>query len=387
MFRWLLGLVLVALLSLALVGAWAWHWLDVPPAQQTPAAGSATERLVTIARGSSTKKISRRLADAGLLDYPQLWAVSARALGVSQDFRAGEYAFVGDESPRQLMQRLVAGEVTAYQVSLVEGWTLQQALTALEAAPKLRWDLTGADSASLFGLLAQGLAPERYKALSEGDLFAGAAQAGLLPGAEGWLFPDTYRYTAGSNASDLVARAWQKMQDQLAETWQHKAPNLPYENPAQLLTMASIVEKETGQAADRDIIAQVFVRRLQIGMRLQTDPTVIYGLGAAFDGDLKRIHLRTDTPYNSYTRHGLPPTAIALPGLAALTAAAHPAAGQFLYFVARGDGSSQFSKNLADHEAAVQRYQRRKKSSRRTQTANSGDDATSRTTAVQGNAK
>lgn len=362
MMKWLSILILIALLSVAAAGALVWTWLDAKP---TTGASSTTERLVAIPRGSSTKSISRRLADAGLLEHPQLWAGSARALGLSQDFRAGEYAFVGGESPRELMLRLVAGEVTAYQVGLVEGWTLQQALTLLQGAPKLNWDLEGADSESLFGLLQERLSAERYLALSTSEVFVGATLKGAAAGfehtaagAEGWLFPDTYSYTAGSNASDLVARAWQQMQTQLLKAWESKSAKLPYANAAELLTMASIVEKETGQAADREIIAQVFVRRLQIGMRLQTDPTVIYGLGTAFDGDLKRIHLRTDTPYNSYTRHGLPPTAIALPGSAALKAAAHPAAGEFLYFVARGDGSSQFSKTLGDHEAAVQRYQR-----------------------------
>ncbi len=358
MLKWLSILTFCALLAVGAMGAWVWTWLDAKP---TSSASSTTQRLVTIPRGSSTKSISRLLADAELIEHPQLWASSARALNLSQAFRAGEYAFAGDESPRELMLRLVAGEVTAYQVGLVEGWTLQQALKLLQSAPKLNWDLEGADSESLFGLLQQRLPVERYQALSGAEVFAGALVDEVAVGAEGWLFPDTYSYTAGSNASDLVARAWQQMQTELSKVWQSRSPKLPYANAAELLTMASIVEKETGQAADREIIAQVFVRRLQIGMRLQTDPTVIYGLGAAFDGDLKRIHLRTDTPYNSYTRHGLPPTAIALPGSAALEAAAHPAAGEFLYFVARGDGSSQFSKTLAEHDAAVQRYQRRAK--------------------------
>lgn len=368
MMKWLSILTLVALLSLAAGAAWVWTWLNAKPASS---ASPSTQHLVTISRGSSTQSISRRLAEAGLLEHPQLWAGSARALGLSQDFRAGEYAFTGLESPREIMLLLIAGEVTAYQIGLVEGWKLQQALKLLKDAPKLNWDLEGADSESLFGLLQQRLPAERYQALSTSEVFAGAvfqgaaaSPDGVAAGAEGWLFPDTYSYTAGSNASDLVARAWQQMQTQLSKAWESRSAKLPYANAAELLTMASIVEKETGQAADREIIAQVFVRRLQIGMRLQTDPTVIYGLGAAFDGDLKRIHLRTDTAYNSYTRHGLPPTAIALPGLAALKAAAHPAAGEFLYFVARGDGSSQFSKTLAEHDAAVQRYQRRAKSKR-----------------------
>lgn len=358
MFRFLaFGLTLILLVGAATL-VWTWRWLDTPPAV------SAGERVLTIARGASTKSISNSLADAELLEHPSLWAGCARVLELSQAFRAGEYKFAGNESPRQLMLKLVEGEVTSYALSLVEGWTLQQALAAIEAAPKLEWDLAGADSESLFRLLASRLDEDRYQRLATNKTFVGAGPSVEAPGAEGWLFPDTYSYSAGSKASDLAARAWQQMQAKLAQTWQTKAPDLPYANPAELLTMASIVEKETGQAADRDIIAQVFVRRLNIGMRLQTDPTVIYGLGSAFDGNLKRIHLRTDTAYNSYTRHGLPPTAIALPGMAALMAAANPAEGEYLYFVARGDGSSQFSKNLVDHEAAVQRYQRRAKSRR-----------------------
>ncbi len=184
-----------------------------------------------------------------------------------------------------------------------------------------------------------------------------------MPPAEGWLFPDTYSYTAQTSASQIAAQALAQMQSRLAQAWDNKLPDMPYQQPVELLTMASIVEKETGRAADRGQIAQVFVRRLGINMRLQTDPTVIYGLGAAFDGNLTRRHLRTDTPYNSYTRHGLPPTPIALPGAASLQAAAQPAAGEYLYFVARGDGTSEFSKTTAQHEAAVRRFQLRRKPS------------------------
>jgi len=357
--KWLLWVSLIAATLLALVAYWAWQWFHLAPADG-PQSATAELILVTVVPGSSTRQIAEQLAAAQLLDRPHLWTLAVRALQRGQQLQAGEYAFAPALSPQQLMQQLVTGAVTEYRLSLVEGWTLAQALDAIRAAPKLIWDLGNADSANLFAQLQQRLPAERFVRIRQQPVFAGLSDSDVLPAAEGWLFPDTYQYRAGDRASDLVARAWQRMLTQLGNAWQARQPDLPYGSAAQLLTMASIVEKETGREADRVTIAQVFVRRLRVGMRLQTDPTVIYGLGSHFDGNLTRVHLRTDTPYNSYTRAGLPPTAIALPGASSLRAAAQPATGEFLYFVARGDGSSQFSKTLADHEAAVDRYQRKR---------------------------
>jgi UPF0755 protein len=250
--------------------------------------------------------------------------------------RAGTYVLVAGSTPRDLLNLLASGKALQVDVRLIEGWTFREWRQKIAAHP----DLTQVTAT-----------------LSDAELMARLGMAGQAP--EGLFFPDTYRVDKFSDDLALFARAARTLEAHLQREWQGRAENLPYRNAYEALIMASIVEKETGAEADRSKIAGVFVNRLRIGMRLQTDPTVIYGLGTAFDGNLRRTHLEADTPYNTYTREGLPPTPIAMPGLASLRAALHPAQTKALYFVARGDGGSQFSATLAEHNAAVDRYQRR----------------------------
>lgn len=289
---------------------------------------------VELLPGQSFTAFARDVADRGALSQPRLWSVLARLSGAARRVQAGEYWILPGDTPATLLQRLLAGEVVVYEVQLLEGWTVRQALAELTRQESLIHTLTGADEATLLGALG----------LPEGH-------------AEGLFFPDTYTYARGDSDADVLRLAHRKLQDVLASAWESRDAGLPYETPYQALIAASLIEKETGRDDDRPVIAQVFASRLQLGMRLQTDPSVIYGIGSGFDGNLTRKHLTTDTPYNTYTRKGLPPTPIALVGSRSLDAALHPTAGEFLYFVSRGDGSSQFSASLEEHQAAVRRYQ------------------------------
>ena len=261
--------------------------------------------------------------------------VLARALGRAQDIKAGSYELTQSLTPLRLLDKLTRGDVTQAEIKLIEGWTLQQVRAALNADAFLRHDTTGLDDAQLLARV-------------------GATE----PHAEGLFFPDTYMFAKGASDVAVLRRAYRAMETHLAAEWRDRDGSTPYRTPYEALIMASIVEKETGTASDRNLIAGVLVNRLRIGMRLQVDPTVIYGLGADFDGNLTKAHLLADGPYNTYTRAGLPPTPIAMPGLDALRAALRPAKTDALYYVARGDGSSQFSRTLDDHNRAVTKYQR-----------------------------
>jgi UPF0755 protein len=292
------------------------------------------EMRVVLAPGQSFSSFARQLEDDGLLGGARIWSVIARLDGSARRVQAGEYWLRPGDRPADLLERLLAGDVIRYEVKLIEGWTLAQALATLSVHPALEQELAGADETTLLGVLG----------LPEGH-------------GEGLFFPDTYQFERGTSDADILRRAYRKLEDELAAAWETRDSGLPYISPYEGLIVASLIEKETGRDSDRANIAQVFVSRLHRRMRLQTDPSVIYGVGAAFDGDLTRRHLRTDTPYNTYTRHGLPPTPIALVGRQSLEAAMHPAPGEFLYFVSRGDGSSHFSVSLEEHQAAVRRYQ------------------------------
>jgi UPF0755 protein len=265
----------------------------------------------------------------------QLFSLVSRAMGNAKNLKAGGYAFETGATPLSILDKMARGEVTHYVVTVIEGWSMRQMRAAVDAEPALRHETAG---------------------LSDADLMRkiGAQEAN----PEGMFFPDTYLFARGSSDVELYRHAYQTMQKRLADAWARRAPDLPYKTPYEALTMASIVEKETGQKQDRPMIASVFINRLRKNMLLQTDPTVIYGIGAGFDGNLHKRDLQTDTPYNTYTRIGLPPTPISLPGMASLEAAMNPAPSNALYFVARGDGSSQFSTNLTDHNRAVNKYQR-----------------------------
>lgn len=287
--------------------------------------------------GLSLAASARRMADAGIGFAPWQFSVFGRALGRAGEIKAGSYLVEQGLTPIGLLDMLTRGDVTQGEVVLVEGRSFAQWRAALDASPDLRHDTAG---------------------LGEKEILARLSAVESHP--EGLFFPDTYLFSKQSSDLDVLRRAYAAMRRQLAAEWSSRNPGLPLKTPYEALILASIVEKETGQSADRPQIAAVFVNRLRQGMLLQTDPTVIYGLGERFDGNLRKADLLADTAYNTYTRAGLPPTPIAMPGLAALRAALHPPVSDKLYFVARGDGSSEFSRTLDEHNRAVARYQKRK---------------------------
>jgi UPF0755 protein len=289
---------------------------------------------VIVAEGESFTAIARRLAKRGILSDPRPITWYARATGAARQVRSGEFSLGSATTPLDLLDVLRSGTPVQHEARLLEGWTLRQTLAYLAELDTLRHSLADTPQSQLMAAL--GLESQT---------------------AEGWFFPDTYRFARGTQDVTVLRTAHRKMQQELDRVWQDRDEGLPYSHPYQVLIMASLIEKETGLEAERAKIARVFTSRLEQGMRLQTDPTVIYGLGEAFDGNLTRAHLNQDGPYNTYRRAGLPPTPIALPGLRSLEAAVHPDPGTYLYFVARGDGSSQFSTTLDEHLAAVRRYQ------------------------------
>jgi len=289
----------------------------------------------TIAPGSHGASISQQMAAAGVPVNPTLFTLLARVTQKSARIKAGSYELKPFTTPLRLLDQLVRGEFAQESLTIIEGWTFKQMRAAVAAAASLKHDSVS---------------------LSDQELLARITPGFKQP--EGLFFPDTYLFAKHSSDFDVYRTAHQQMLKHLNAAWDKRDPNLPYTNPYEALIMASIVEKETGQKSERAMIAGVFVNRLKLGMMLQTDPTVIYGLGAKYDGKIHKKDLETDTPYNTYTRSGLPPTPIALPGVQSLSAALNPARTDALYFVSRGDGTSQFSGNLNDHNKAVNQYQR-----------------------------
>jgi UPF0755 protein len=305
----------------------------------TQMAGLDAGDTVLVQRGDSLVTVLGKLHAVGVPDGQELeWHALARQMGVAGKLQVGEYALDPGTTPRMLLMRMGEGKVISHRFTIVEGWNLRELRAALAKAQPLRHDATILDDAALM------------KALGH---------PGQHP--EGRFLPETYIYTRGDGEVDVLRRAFDGMAQALDAAWKTRAPDLPLTSKEQALVLASIVEKETGIAEERPAIAGVFVRRLKLGMKLQTDPTVIYGMGAAYAGNIRKADLLADTPYNTYTRAGLPPTPIAMPGAAALQAATHPAAGDSLYFVAIGDGSGRhvFTRSLAEHEAAVQQYLQR----------------------------
>jgi UPF0755 protein len=300
----------------------------------TPVAIAGLPAGFDITPGMRLRAATQRIEGAGVAIGRVQFELLARALGRAQDVKAGSYELAAAPTPLELLDILTRGDVTQTELRLIEGWTFRQMRAALEASEFLRHDTRGLSEEQILQKL-------------------GARE----PRPEGLFFPDTYLFAKGTSGLHVLQRAYQAMQRHLAREWQAREPSLPYKSPYESLVMASIVEKETGRAAERDTIAGALVNRLRIGMLLQVDPTVIYGLGDAFDGNLKKVHLLADGPYNTYTRAGLPPTPIAAPGLASLRAALHPAKTNALYYVARGDGSSEFSRTLDEHNRAVRKYQ------------------------------
>ncbi|MBS0431821.1 MAG: endolytic transglycosylase MltG [Proteobacteria bacterium] len=326
---------MLILVLLAVVGAAAWFGFDYLRFRDAPLAISGTSQTIEIARGESFREIVRDLRASKLSAAPPLyWRALAEQLGVAGSLHAGEYALTPGMSARDLLEDMAHGKVLQRRVTLVEGWTFRQVRAALVAASKL-----GQSGAQL----------------SDAELMQKIGAGGVPP--EGQFMPETYDYVMGMSDIDVLKRAHATMQAYLDAQWPRRDPAIPLQTPYQALILASIVEKETAQPGERPQIAGVFERRLKLGMKLETDPTVIYGMGAGYDGKIHASDLQADTPYNTYTRFGLPPTPIALAGRAAIDAVLHPMQGDALYFVARGDGTHAFSATLAEHNRNVAIYQ------------------------------
>ncbi len=334
--KWLASLFALALLAAVSVGGWLVHRYQ--GFADTPIAIAGTERILAVERGDGFQDILDKLRGLGVAEGHDLeWKALAHEMHVVSRLQVGDYTIRHGITPRELLTKLERGQVIQHRITLVEGWNWREVRAALARDETLVQTLGTMDDAAVMAALGR---------------------EGVHP--EGRFLPETYHFTRGMSDLELLKRAMLAMDKALADAWAMRDDGLPIETPEQLLTLASIVEKETGQAAERPAIAGVFVRRLKLGMRLQTDPTVIYGMGSAYDGNIRRRDLETDTPYNTYTRAGLPPTPIAMPGRAALVAAAKPADGDALYFVSRNDGSHVFSATLAEHNRAVDCYQRRR---------------------------
>ena len=321
-------LIWLAVLAAGLAGG-AWWWL------QQPLQLSAPKLEVAVPNGASLRTAANRAVQGGVKLPADVLYAYFRLKGAEQTIKPGDYEITQGMTANDLLDKLVRGDRIVLAVTLVEGWTFKQFRAALAKAENLKPETEGMTGEQIMKALGRpGVSPE------------------------GRFFPDTYNYAKNSGDLAVLRQSMQLMDRRLQAAWDARAPNLPLKNADEALILASIVEKETGQAKDRPEIAGVFINRLRIGMRLQTDPTVIYGLGDSFAGDLKRSHLTADTPFNTYTRAGLPPTPISMPGKASLIAAVQPAPTKALYFVARGDGSSHFSPSLDEHNRAVNRYQR-----------------------------
>ncbi|HEX7116056.1 MAG TPA: endolytic transglycosylase MltG [Steroidobacter sp.] len=329
-------LLLTAIVVLVLLGAaggafawWAHRWLE------TPIAGLTEYSVFEVTKGSSLRGVARALDERGWLEHPRIWVLWARASGRAGDLKAGEYGLEPGLTPKGLLNLLSSGRVLLHSVTFIEGSTFADVRNAL---------------------LANDAVVNEYADKSDAQIMEALGKPGLHP--EGQFFPDTYRFPRGTTDLELLAMAHQRMERELAAAWESRAPDLPLATPYEALILASIVEKETALDSERARIAGVFIERLRRGMRLQTDPTVIYGMQEMFDGNIRRADLMRDTPYNTYTRAGLPPTPIAMPGLESLRAAVQPDVTGDLFFVAtgKGDGSHTFSKTLAEHNRAVKRY-------------------------------
>jgi UPF0755 protein len=330
---WALGLgLLVLLLAAATAAWWAWRWLDQPLPLRQPVVELSVEP------GTAPRSVAEAWVSAGVDTDARLLFAWFRLSGQAQRIRAGSYEVEPGATPRQLLDMMVQGREALLTLRLPEGTTLREWRRLLADAPDLQPASAGMDDAAL--LAAVGAPPEGPR------------------WAEGRFFPDTYAYSRRVSDLTILKRSFEAMQRHLQAAWEARAPDLPLKSPEEALILASIVEKETGRAEERPLVAGVFVHRLRIGMPLQTDPTIIYGLGENFDGNLRKRDLTTDGPYNTYLRRGLPPSPISMPSLASIQATLNPAQTKALYFVARGDGTSQFSETLDAHNRAVNKYQR-----------------------------
>jgi len=322
-------LVVIFLMGLS----FAYLWFSFTTWLSTPLTIAQEGFHYELSTGKSLSHLSQDLASQNILAHPR-WLNWYARFYHKEKIHPGEYLLDAGLTPISLLEKLNRGDVVLHQVTFLEGWTFKQVIDALNAEPEIKHLLTDVSDNRRLEMLSLPISHP-----------------------EGWFFPDTYRFSRGTSDVEILTQAYNAMRKTLDELWAKKATNLPYRNDYEALIMASIVEKETGHEGERDKIAGVFVRRLQIGMPLQTDPTVIYGMGDIYKGKISRDDLKRPTSYNTYTIQGLPPTPIANPGKASLHAVLHPDAGKALYFVAKGDGTSIFSDTLDDHQRAVVRYQ------------------------------
>ena len=320
--------VLISLLAILSFGAWLFIYA------KTPLNLSPQAQEISIKPKSSLKSIANQLVEQKVISSALPFVILARVLGKEPYLQAGDYTLNKNVSPYQLMLSLNHGKSTQGSITFIEGKTFKQMRARLAKNDAVRSTITDLTDAEVMRVVGNG---EKH--------------------AEGWFFPDTFYFDRNTADTVLLKRAYDSMQAKLDVAWANRMHNLPYKNKHEALIMASIIEKETGKGSERPMIAGVFLNRLRIGMRLQTDPTVIYGMGDDFDGNIRRKDLTADTPYNTYTRDGLPPTPIAMPSLASIEAALHPEKTKALYFVGKGDGSHQFSSSLQEHNRAVAKYQ------------------------------
>lgn len=328
--------LLVLILLIAAAAAAFWGWQRYTGFADAPLAGAGGDKSIVVRSGDSLPVVVRKLADAGVDTGEAIeWRLLAKQLGAAGKLQVGEYALPEGITPRELLQAMRDGKVISHRFTIVEGWNIRELRAALAKAQPLEQETAKLDDAALMKAVGQ---------------------ASQHP--EGRFLPETYVYTRGDSDLDVLKRAHEAMTKALAAAWAERRADTPLRTPDEMLTLASIVEKETGIAEERPQIAGLFERRLKIGMKLQTDPTVIYGIGPRYDGNIRKQDLLTDTPYNTYTRAGLPPTPIAMPGVDALQAVAKPAPGEHLYFVAVGDGSGRhlFAATYAEHQANVRKY-------------------------------
>lgn len=328
----IVAIVVWAVLTATALGVYVWKWVN-SERELFP-----DNYVFVVNKGSSLHAVAKDLHQQSAIQWPSVWVAYARLFDLT-GIKAGEYAFAQSESPRSILQKLNDGSVVQYHVTFVEGLRFNQLLDTLHEKANIEATITRENALSQ--LNAHGVDVEHL---------------------EGWFYPDTYHYTRGDSDVKILRRAYDKMKFTLAKEWLEKDKNLPYKNAYEALIMASIVEKETGVAYERAEIAGVFVRRLQKRMRLQTDPTVIYGMGDSYQGNIRRKDLRTPTPYNTYVIKGLPPTPIAMPGRDAIHAVLHPKPGKSLYFVAKGDGTHYFSETIDEHNEAVRKFQKIRRS-------------------------
>jgi len=331
------ALLLVSVLAVGLVAGGA--WMEYRDFLSEPVVLDQDPLVLDIKKGTSLARLSEELTELGLFEHPYLFMALAYHEDKATDIKAGEYALPSGITPPELLALVTFDKVVQHAFTLLEGWTYRRFFAAVAKDKRLE-HLLG-DNPSAQAVMTRLGQPEAHP--------------------EGRFLPETYHFSKGTSDLDILRRAYAAMEQVLQQEWAQRAEGLPLESPYEALILASIVEKETGRAAERPIIAGVFIRRLERGMKLQADPTVIYGLGERFDGNITRAHLREDTPYNTYVHKGLPPTPIALPGRAAIHGVLHPQEGDSLFFVAKGDGSHHFSATLAEHNRAVRYYQLRKR--------------------------